>query len=245
MSILYTLIMYIKKIFRKLVTQLKRPLLWVRLKYGLFLKIIKNKKYCLPFDKECIKKYTVKQIILIYFYKIKQLSLMQIDIFKKRIVSFLNSPFLYICILIIFLFFLHKLTLEISVRDLKELSYVFSGIIGSSIAIIFSFSLFSLQNSADLFSSQYLKRFIGNKKEKIFFWILVLLVTFILLLPYIITLHTLEVSILLFLVSFYCIYILFNDLKKRTNPEVTLKKYLKIQLVLFRKQKRDFKINLT
>jgi hypothetical protein len=49
-----------------------------------------------------------------------------------------------------------------------------ASIIGAAITIIFSFSTFVLQSTSELFSTQYLNKFLNNPKEKGVFFLLVL-----------------------------------------------------------------------
>lgn len=232
--------MYLKRKLKVLVIYLKKKLTRIRLKYDQLAKLIITKKYCLPFEKECVAKYTIKQISLILFYKSKEYLVSKIIFLGKKVSQIFNSTITYLFLFFITLFLLKRLNLNIPVNEIKTLSHIFSGIIGASIAIIFSFSLFSLQNSADMFSNQYLNRFIEDKKEKLFFWILVVIAILILLLPYVLNKYLLEAFILLFVTSFYLIFILFRDLKKRSNPEATLKKIKDESISLINKYKNRF-----
>ncbi|MCC7004360.1 hypothetical protein IT397_00340, partial [Candidatus Nomurabacteria bacterium] len=126
-----------------------------------------------------LKELSLKQKFFLYFYKSKQFIYREWLSFKQRL-SGLNDSFLLITLLFcIGLFFIQRIlncsNIIISQEQLSSLGFAVAGIIGASIAIIFSFSTFILQSTADLFSTQYLNKFIQDKKEKYIFWTLVLL----------------------------------------------------------------------
>ena len=125
------------------------------------------------------KEFTPKQKFFLYFYKSKQYLINKWHIAKGKFRNFADSFYFYLIVFAIFVFLLHKsliyFNLTISKDILSNLAFATAGIVGASIAIIFSFSTFILQSTADLFSTQYLKRFIESPKEKIFFWLLVFL----------------------------------------------------------------------
>src|SRR5579864_5280675 len=125
------------------------------------------------------KKFTLKQKSFLYYYKSRQYIYKKWFRIKEGFNKFFDSFLFYILIFSIFLFFLQKgliwSNINISKDHLYSLAFAVAGIIGASIAIIFSFSTFILQSTADLFSTQYLNKFIQDKKEKYFFWLLVIL----------------------------------------------------------------------
>ena len=125
------------------------------------------------------KKLTLKQRSWLYFHKSKQYFNNQWYIAKKKIKNFIDSFYFYLIIFIFFLFFIHKVLLfsdvTITEDSLRSLAFAVASIIGASIAIVFLFSTLILQSTADLFSTQYLNKFIQDVKEKVFFWLLVFL----------------------------------------------------------------------
>lgn len=127
-----------------------------------------------------------------------------------------------------FYFFLHKSLIYfnpvISDDILSNFAFATAGIIGASIAIIFSFSTFILQSTADLFSTQYLKKFIESPKEKIFFRLLAFLTIISAFIPIFLKRYELEILGGILFISLYLIYNLYRDTRKRINPEITLTK---------------------
>jgi hypothetical protein len=121
-----------------------------------------------------------------------------------------------------YLFELYNLNLS---RDqLISAGFTIAGIIGASIAIVFSFSTFILQSTADLFSTQYLNKFIRDKKEKYIFWSLVTLTFGAAVLPIFALNITLEILLGILFTAFLLIYTLYKQLRQRINPETTLLK---------------------
>ncbi len=116
------------------------------------------------------------------------------------------------------------LNIIISNDNIYSLAFAIAGIIGASIAIVFSFSTFILQSTADLFSTQYLNKFIQDVKEKVFFWLLVFLTIAAFFTPIFLKTYVLEVLVAILFVAFYLIYNLYKEIRKRINPETTLTK---------------------
>lgn len=174
------------------------------------------------------KKFTLKQKVVIFFYKSSQYIYNDWLRTKERLIKIVDSFLFYALIYSIFLFIFQKILLEfniiISDEHLYSLGFAIAGIIGASIAIIFSFSTFILQSTADLFSTQYLNKFIQDKKEKYFFWLLVALTIFAFLTPIFIKYSAPEILVTILFVAFYLIYSLYNELRTRINPETTLTK---------------------
>jgi len=174
------------------------------------------------------KKFTIKQMLFLYFYKSKQYLYNDWIITKERLIKFVDSFLFYALVYSIFLFVFQKISLRfniiISNEHLYDLAFAIAGIIGASIAIIFSFSTFILQSTADLFSTQYLNKFIQDKKEKYFFWLLVALTMVAFLTPIFIKYSVPEILVTILFIAFYLIYSLYNELRTRINPETTLTK---------------------
>lgn len=214
------------------------------------------------------KEFTLKQKIFLYFYKSKQYITNKFFIVKRKTKRFADSFFFYLILFAVFVFLLNKikiyLNLTISEDNLYTFAFATAGIIGSSIAIIFSFSTFILQSTADLFSTQYLNKFIEDAKEKAFFWLLVLLTIVSFFTPIFLKKYVLEILVIILFVAFYLIYALYKELRKRINPETTLtkiktdaikqlekinkelKKHANIQNKIFEyeKQNKDFSLDV-
>lgn len=174
------------------------------------------------------KEFTLKQKIFLYFYKSKQYLNNKWFSVKEKIKNFIDSFYFYLIVFGVFAFVLHKtliyLNLTITEDNLYSFAFATAGIIGASIAIIFSFSTFILQSTADLFSTQYLNKFIEDTKEKIFFWLLVFLTIASFFIPIFLKKYGLEILVTILFISFYLIYALYKKLRKRINPEPTLTK---------------------
>ena len=174
------------------------------------------------------KEFTLKQKSLLYFYKSKQYLYNKWHIVRKKIKSFEDSFCFYLIIFAVFIFLLHKSLIYfnpvISDDILSNFAFATAGIIGASIAIIFSFSTFILQSAADLFSTQYLKKFIESPKEKIFFRLLAFLTIISAFIPIFLKRYELEILGGILFISLYLIYNLYRDIRKRINPEITLTK---------------------
>jgi len=173
-------------------------------------------------------KFTLKQKALLFFYKYQQYTYRYWLVIKAKIIKFIDSFLFYIIVCCIFIFIFQRilswLNITISEEHLYSLGLSIAGIIGASIAIIFSFSTFILQSTADLFSTQYLNKFIQDKKEKYFFWILVSLTFFSFLAPILIKRFVPEILVTILFIAFYLIYSLYKELRTRINPETTLTK---------------------
>lgn len=179
-------------------------------------------------DNKNKKEFTRKQKFFLYFYKSKQYFINKWYITKGKFKNFTDSFYFYLIVFAIFVFLLRKsliyFNLTISEDILSNLAFTTAGIIGASIAIIFSFSTFILQSTADLFSTQCLKQFIESPKEKIFFWLLVFLIITSAFTPIFLKHYVLEILGSILFISLYLIYDLYRDTRKRINPEITLTK---------------------
>ncbi|MDO8658487.1 MAG: hypothetical protein Q7K55_07125 [Candidatus Levybacteria bacterium] len=191
------------------------------------------------------KEFTLKQKIFLYFYKSKQYIYNYWSRTKVGINKFTDSFLFYLLTLSILLFLFQKiliyLNIYISEDHLYSLAFAIAGIIGASIAIIFSFSTFILQSTADLFSTQYLNKFIQDKKEKVFFWVLVILTILAFLTPVFIKYSVLEVLLAILFIAFYLIYSLYKELRQRINPETTLGKIRNDALLQLKKVNKELK----
>jgi len=174
------------------------------------------------------RQFTLKQKIFLYYYRARQYFNNKWHSGRRRAKKFIDSFLFYLILFSILIIFIHKfLNLTISEENLYNLAFATAGIIGASIAIIFSFSTFILQSTADLFSTQYLNKFIEDTKEKIFFWLLVFLTITSFFIPALLKRYILEVLIIILFFAFYLIYSLYKELRKRINPETTLMKIKK------------------
>lgn len=177
----------------------------------------RRKMYCIKL-KKLIQQLFAKAYLMYHKTKVSLFKLLS---------KFLDSFLFYMIIIGIISYGAYKILSNIDPSIYKDFlfSYVFAvtGIIGASIAIVFMFSTFILQSTADLFSTQYLNRFIENKKEKLCFWGLVLLTVSSLLTPLVLKSYwVIEALLIILLFAFYIIYTLFKDIRKRMNPETTL-----------------------
>lgn len=174
------------------------------------------------------KGFTLKQKALLYFYKSQQYFYSKWFYIKKNVIKFIDSFFFYFVFLGVLVFLLHKIliyfNLNIPEDNLYSFAFATAGIIGASIAIIFSFSTFILQSTADLFSTRYLKKFIEDPKESIFFWLLVLLTIASFFAPIFLKKYVLEMLVIFLFIAFYLIYALYKGSRKRIDPETTLTK---------------------
>jgi len=174
------------------------------------------------------KEFTLKQKGFLYFYRARQYLNNKWYIVREKIKKFVDSFYFYLIFFGVFVFLLHKilifLNLTILADNLYGFAFAVAGIIGVSIAIIFSFSTFILQSTADLFSTQYLNKFIKSAKEKIIFWSLVFLTIASFFTPIFLKKYVLEILVIILFIAFYFIYILYKELRKRINPETTLTK---------------------
>ena len=171
---------------------------------------------------------SLKQKSLLYFFKSQQWFRGHWIRFKRGLANFSDSTLFYILIFCIALFSIQK-GLDIfhitpSPEELQGFGFASAGIIGASIAIIFSFSTFILQSTADLFSTQYLNKFIQDKKEKYIFWTLVILTVASFLTPIFVQYSVIEILLSILFLAFLFIYSLYKELRKRINPETTLAK---------------------
>lgn len=157
--------------------------------------------------------------------KIKQIS--WVWIYRKAKQSNYASWFLsyiFIIFIILFAIALSHFNIKISDDNLYIFAFAVASIIGSSIAIIFIISTFILQSTSDLFSTQYLKRFIDNPKEERIFLCLVILVILACLTPIFLAEYGVSILIGVLLFAFYFIHTLYRDMRNRMNPEITLQK---------------------
>ncbi len=108
--------------------------------------------------------------------------------------------------------------------NIESLGFTIATIIGSAIAIIFSFSTFTLQNLSGFFSTTYLKNLITDILEKRLFWLLVILTLISLFLPYIPLSAKYKLTILIEVtyLSFYIIHKLYKRLRDKIIPEYSL-----------------------
>ncbi|MGH2506283.1 MAG: hypothetical protein ACRDHZ_02515, partial [Ktedonobacteraceae bacterium] len=174
------------------------------------------------------KTLSPKQKGFLYFYKSHQWLYGRWQRFKRVLNTFSDSTLFYVLIYCIALFVIQKglnlFQIAPSPGELQSLGFAIAGIIGASIAIIFSFSTFILQSTADLFSTQYLNKFIRDKKEKYIFWTLVILTVASFLIPIFLQYSVIEILLSILFVAFLLIYSLYKELRKRINPETTLTK---------------------
>ena len=191
------------------------------------------------------KELTFKQKVLLYFYKSRQYLDNKWHDIHGKIKKFVDSFYFYLIVFGGSVFLFHKASLYFNITvtegDLHGLAFAIAGIIGASIAIIFSFSTFILQSTADLFSTQYLNKFIQDVKEKVFFWLLVFLTVVAFFTPIFLKNYVLEILVGILFIAFYLIYDLYKELRKRINPETTLTKIRNDAINQLEKRNKELK----
>jgi hypothetical protein len=188
---------------------------------------------------------TRKQKLLLFFYKTKQ----NIYYFRlqseTRIKSLADLSLVHIIFLAVVILLLYRYltinNISLNDSDLYSIALAIAGIIGTSIAILFSFSTFILQSTADLFSTRYLNKFVNDGKEKLIFWMLVLFTILAIVTPIFINQNALVILIAILLIAFYFIFILYKQLRQRINPETTLTKIAKDAINHLIKINNEFK----
>src|SRR3989344_714670 len=179
-------------------------------------------------EKEAAKPNTLslKQKSLLYYFKSQQWLRGHWMRFKRGVTDFSDSTLFYVLTFCVALFLIQKgldiFQITPSPEELQGFGFASAGIIGASIAIIFSFSTFILQSTADLFSTQYLNKFIQDKKEKYIFWTLVILTVASFLTPIFVQYSVIEILLSILFLAFLLIYSLYKELRERINPETTL-----------------------
>ena len=179
-------------------------------------------------EKEAAKPNTLslKQKSLLYYFKSQQWLRGHWMRFKRGVTDFSDSTLFYVLTFCVALFLIQKgldiFQITPSPEELQGFGFASAGIIGASIAIIFSFSTFILQSTADLFSTQYLNKFIQDKKEKYIFWTLVILTVASFLTPIFVQYSVIEILLSILFFAFLLIYSLYKELRERINPETTL-----------------------
>ncbi len=191
------------------------------------------------------KEMLFKQKFFLHFFRSKQLLYIRWTKIKQNFIGITDSSLFYILIFCIFIFLTQKaliyLNVNLTQEQLASLGFAIAGIIGASIAIIFSFSTFILQSTADLFSTRYLDKFIQDKKEKYIFWSLVILTITSFLIPMILKYSVVEILIAILFIAFLLIYSLYKELRQRVNPETTLTKIRNDAVVQLNKVNKELK----
>jgi len=192
-----------------------------------------------------LKDLSLKQKSFLYFFRSKQYLYIQWFRLKQYFLEILDSPLIHVLIFCIALFFIQKaliyLNINLTQDQLSGLGFAIAGVIGASIAIIFSFSTFILQSTADLFSSPYLDKFIHDKQEGRIFWFLVILTLLSFLIPIIAKYSVVEILITILFVAFGLIDSLRKKMRSRINPETTLTKIRNDAIVQLNKVGKEFK----
>jgi hypothetical protein len=193
------------------------------------------------------KEFTLKQKILIGLYKGIQYVWYKTFSVKSWTKVVAGSVYFHLVVFMAVLFGIHKIStlfnITLSNEALASIALTLSGVIGASIAIIFSFSTFILQSTADLFSTRFLNEYIEDTREKVFFWLLVSFTVLSFLVPYLFRLYQLEILLGILFLSFYLIFILYKTLRHRINPETTLEKIKDDAIRASVKANRFFKIH--
>lgn len=174
------------------------------------------------------KEFSPKQRFLLHFYRTQQLVHAWLLRQKRLAVETLDTFYFHTLIFVLLLCSTHY---ALELRDihfnedqLLNVGLAVAGVIGASIAIVFSFSTFILQSTADLFSTQFLNKFIQDKNEKYIFWSLVVLTFAAAIVPVFTFSETFEILLGILFLAFLLIYSLYKQLRQRINPETTLDK---------------------
>ncbi|MFM2340117.1 MAG: hypothetical protein RLZZ360_753 [Candidatus Parcubacteria bacterium] len=174
------------------------------------------------------KKFTLKQQFLLFVFRSQQLVRAWLLRKKNLATEIVDTIYFQALIFTIFLcgthYVLELYKLHFTRDQLVSIGLAVAGVIGASIAIVFSFSTFILQSTADLFSTQYLNKFIQDKNEKLIFWSLVALTFAAALVPIFAFSETFEILLGILFLAFLLIYSLYKQLRQRINPETTLNK---------------------
>lgn len=192
-----------------------------------------------------LKNLSLKQKFFLYFFRIKQYFAVEWSKIKQYFFRIFDSSLFYILIFFIVLLFIYKTLLCLNINFTQEQLFSFAftvaGIIGASIAIMFSFSTFILQSTVELFSTRYLDKFIQDRKEKYIFWLLVILTLLSFLTPMITKYFIIEILIAILFIAFLLIYSLYKELRQRINPETTLTKIRNDAVVQLNKVSKELK----
>lgn len=174
------------------------------------------------------KKFSPKQRFLLHFYRTQQLGHAWLLRQKRLAVETLDTFYFHTLIFVLLLcgthYALEQRDIHFNEDQLLNVGLAIAGVIGSSIAIVFSFSTFILQSTADLFSTQFLNKFIQDKNEKYIFWSLVVLTFAAAIVPVFAFSETFEILLGILFLAFLLIYSLYKQLRQRINPETTLDK---------------------
>lgn len=192
-----------------------------------------------------LKDLSLKQKSFLYFFRSKQYLYIKWFRLRQYFLGILDSPLFHVLIFCIALFSIQKALMHLNINltqdQLSGLGFAIAGVIGASIAIIFSFSTFILQSTADLFSSPYLDKFIHDKQEGRIFWLLVILTLLSFLIPIIVKYSVVEILITILFVAFMLIDSLRKKMRKRINPETTLTKIRNDSIVQLNKVSKELK----
>lgn len=190
------------------------------------------------------KKFTLKQRFLLHIYRSQQLARAWLLKLKQFLLVALDSTYFHILVFVVLLYLAHCLMqiygLYLTDEQLMSMGLAVAGVIGASIAIVFSFSTFILQSTADLFSTQYLNKFIQDKNEKYIFWSLVILTFAAAIVPVFAFTGAFEVLLGILFGAFLLIYSLYKQLRRRINPETTLSKIKDDAFYQLRYVRREF-----
>lgn len=174
------------------------------------------------------KRFTLKQRFLLFVFRSQQLTRAWLLRKKKLVIETVDTFYFQALIFTLLLcgthYVLELYKLRFTEDQLISIGLAVAGVIGASIAIVFSFSTFILQSTADLFSTQYLNKFIQDKNEKYIFWSLVVLTFTAALVPIFAFSETFEILLGILFIAFLLIYSLYKQLRQRINPETTLNK---------------------
>lgn len=218
-----------------------------------FIFIIKTKSFGIFLNTK--SKLVLKKIVLFsyrFLVGAKRVNCDTTQYFEKKFFSSWIFHILFFLFLAALSFLLacvlYCMNITISADALSGLAASIGSVIGGMIAIVFMFSTSILQSTTDLFSTQYLHKFIDNKKEKRVFLVLVLFSIISFFISFIAdscVSHYYLFGLLIFIVSysFYLIFVLYKDLRKMISPETTLIKITEEAVLELQKIKKSFSIS--
>ncbi len=182
-----------------------------------------------------LKELFKKLVIFLYNF----LNSVQIKVVNFRN-YFFNSTWRHILFMEIIVFIvlflvnnLERFNIVITDDALSNIASTVGALVGGAIAILFTLSIFIMQSNADLFPTRYLRKIISSTEERIIFWSLVILsvISFIIsfsansrLNDMITIYHLFSFLVGIIFISFYLIFVFYEDLKERVNPETYLVK---------------------
>lgn len=210
----------------------------------------KNKAFHLFLDTK--SKFVFRKIVLFLYNSVFKIKKTNYEANKYLRNKFFNSWIFHVLLFILLAILsfyvaiiLKSMEIAISADALSELAASIGSVIGGSVAIVFTLSTFILQSTADLFSTQYLHKFIDNKKEKKVFFVLVIFSITSFFISFVADsgvshYHLFALLLLMSSYSFYLIFVLYKELRGMISPETTLVKITEKAILELQEIKKSF-----